>query len=1326
MKKIGTILSCVFFCLGLSLQTVHAQQAAVEINPNGYRNPLWLGFNMGGAWQTSNVAVDHAGLGAGFTIGQNYKTYTASPLFFGWRFRFLNAETFGQDSKRNYGIKNNQALNGSVDTTLNYAKNGGFVYNNFKMTLNEMSLEVLAGPNLIHKKNGSGPLAYVFGGVGMVQTQTMLDMKDANGNAYNFKGIDTANVMNKTQVLNALSTKQDHSYETAADGSATPTWHFMPSLGVGLGYQFHNTFQIGMEYKVTFAGNTPIDGIQWDNNNNALTAHNKYNYLGGFIKLGIGGKPHHESTGHVVKDDHITTPPPPPPPPSGVRPSIYLTYPNANPYTVSRSEGQLTAHILYVPYANDIRVTVNGTLVNTWHYNSSDGVLNGDFSLLEGNNIVTITATNAYGTDSKSQYFEYTVIHTNPGEQPPFITITSPVQNPFLTSANLVAVTAIVNNVYSSSEVQLKINGIGTSNFQFDPSSHVMNFVTGLGSGNNFIYISATNTGGTDSKSLMVNYTPVVVTNIHPPVVQFVSPGNTPFLTSVQNGQIMATVQNVTDPAQIQFMVNGQRHTDFTFAANTGMLTYNSSLFSGNNYFYLRATNEAGTDSKSIDVIYSAPVVSPPLVTIHTPYNNPYNTSSPSVLVRASVDNINFPNQIEITENGSPMQAFTYSVATRVLEFTAPLAIGSNAFVIRATNSGGSDSKSLTVMYSAPPVPRPVVTILSPIGNPYSTQANSISVNAVVDNVSSASQIGVTVNGVSYPNFSYFPGNRSVQFNFNLNTGENTFYITATNNGGYDSKTGIVLYNPIAAAKPEIQFISPAASPSMSNTSPLPVTARVINVHAPSQIQVLVNGINLSNFNYSLASQILTFNAPLNLGKNTLTVTAANNAGATTESVEVNHVNTVNGGGGIGKPVITITLPVASPYTTNLPSSTVDATITNIFSKNDIHVQINGGNFTNFNFNPSNSTLTLLTPLNPGSNYVLISASNVSGMDNKTTNLIYTPPVIPKPVVTFTNPGTNPFSTSVNRINLTAQLQHVSSANEIQFTVNGVSSTGFNFNPGNGIFTFVTNLVSGKNTFTINAANAGGTATGSQDVNYVPLVLGPKPVVTFTTPNLNPFPTSTLPFTCTVKVQNVVSADNIVVSINGTSFGSFNYNPSTQDLTFNTNLNAGPNTVTVSASNAVGSDSKTITVGYTPPRPMPKPAVSITTPFENPFMTTEQNVLITASVMFVSGSSSITVTCNSAPVSFVYDPNSHEIHINDGLVLGLNSFVITATNGSGSDSKTEKVIYSSPTTNNGGGGRQGYYFTSCNYRVKPYWFTGNGFSSKSSGHISDNRWNKSV
>src|SRR4051812_20071216 len=103
MKKIITSILFIASILSpgiLSSQTTH---------------PFELGFNGGASWQKSDIKMKKLGGGGGFTFGQMYLENENHFFDLGWRFRYLNAVTYGQDNQKSTGIKNNVVLNGITD-----------------------------------------------------------------------------------------------------------------------------------------------------------------------------------------------------------------------------------------------------------------------------------------------------------------------------------------------------------------------------------------------------------------------------------------------------------------------------------------------------------------------------------------------------------------------------------------------------------------------------------------------------------------------------------------------------------------------------------------------------------------------------------------------------------------------------------------------------------------------------------------------------------------------------------------------------------------------------------------------------------------------------------------------------------------------------------------------------------------------------------------------------------------------------------------------------------------------------------------------------------
>lgn len=1006
MKRIFTcfLLTAMIFLAGSSLaQTTH---------------PWELGFNVGAAWQQSDVKMKKLGAGLGFTLGQMYCQTETSPLDWGWRFRFLSANTYGQETKRHYGIQNNLVLNGGLDDSLNYYTSPGYVYHNYKTTLSELSLEVLIGLNRMRERTKVYP--YIFGGVGITKGIAKIDQLDASNMMYDYALLDSANASSQ------LGSLLDNDYETFADGNTSPRWKFMPSLGVGLGYQFTKGFSMGLEHKVTWALNDVLDGQQWSNSNATTGNNDRYHYSSIWLKFSFGRKAKPTSTNttdvttYTNNNTVVATKP--------EKPAITLTAPASGSATVSQQTYTITARITNINSISDIVFTGNGAGITNFTYNAGSQIFAAPVMLINGSNNYVITATNAVGSATANASIVYNM-PPPPQQLAPIVSITNPNINPFTTRDAVIGVGGTVMNITDRNQMQVSVNGAPTNSFTYSPATKAFMVNAALVLGANTFVVSATNPNGSDSKSTVVIYQQDASAFVGPPpVITITNPSANPYNTAVNVTSVTATVMNVTTSSQITVSLNGT-NVPFTFNAATHQLALNAALITGANSVTISATNPNGSDTKSRTIIYT-PVVSPkPIVTIINPAVNPYTTGVNVVPVNATILNVTAVGQISVSVNGSnlPTGALSFNAATASLTFNANLIAGANSVQVTATNVAGSDSKSTTIIYTQPvAAPAPVVTITNPSVNPFNTTVNAATVNATVLNVTSASQITVSLNGSPSSSFSFNAVTHQLVFNASLIAGSNTVSVTATNSSGADSKSTVIIYTaPAPMLPPVITITSPNVNPFMHNALSYTVKATVVNVTSASQIQVLLDATPTTAFTYSTTTKVLTYNATLHAGANSIKIVATNAAGSDTKSTTIKVLNTSGGtgadtpttepgkpvkggpGGGLGGasgatsgagsvgmgtsastpssggPAITLVTPSGTSVTTTDAVYTVVATV-DVPNQMNIVVKINGVATSTFSFNRTAKTLSIPLTLTPGNTVVTIEASGGSGTSSKT------------------------------------------------------------------------------------------------------------------------------------------------------------------------------------------------------------------------------------------------------------------------------------------------------------------------------------------------------
>ena len=1255
-------------------------------------HPVELGFNLGASWLQSDVKMKKLGGAGGFTLGQMYLQNDKSGLDWGWRFRYLNALAYGQDNKKSTGIANNPALNGFNNGNTNYNTNGGFVYQNHKTTINELSLELVIGANRMRNKTKVYP--YIFGGLGITKAVTKTNQQDGSGFLYDYASIDSNGTANASQITSSLNTMYDGSYETFAEGSEVARWKFMPSLGVGLGYQFSPGFSMGLEHKMTWALHDGLDGQQWNNDNTVSGTKDKYHYSSVWLKFSFGRKVKPVAT--TTTTTNIVTP-------TAEKPTVVITNPSVNSFTSTSQSFTVKATIKNVNSKSDIVLKYNGINNSNFTYDVNTKQFAFPLMLLNGSNTFEITATNASGnaTDNATVLYETQVVV--PPSPAPIVTITSPTANPFSTTMNNAMVVASVFNVTSPSQIGVTINGIATGSFTFNPSTHVMTVSSNLNPGANTFVISATNAVGSDSKSVTIIYSVANVTP--PPFITIVNPAVNPFTSNVSNLPINAIVQNVTSVGQISVTTTtGIVPTSMlSFNPSTGQLNFNANLIAGANAVTISATNVAGADSKSITIIYNQPVVSnpPPVVTFINPSVNPFSSSVASLPINALVQNVTAIGQISVTTTAGivPTSMLSFNPSTGQLNFNANLVSGANAVTISATNVAGADSKSITVIYNQPVAtsPAPVVTITSPTVNPFNTTTNVTTVNAIVLNVTTPSQISVLINGVSTSAFSYNVTTKQFTLTANLIAGANIVSVTASNASGSDSKSQTIIYTqPVAVQKPVVTITVPNVNPSNTSTAVNPITATVLNVISSAQIAVSINGVATSTFAYNVTTKQLTLSPTLIVGANIVTVTATTAAGSDSKSQTIIYTPPP----AAAAPEVTITSPNVNPYNTSTTPVTVSGSVVNVTSSSQIVATLNGVSAV-FAYNLITKQLTMAPAFISGANVITITATTPAGSDSKSTTIIYTPPVVtgPAPVVTITYPTVNPLNITIATSTVYATVLNVASSSEITATING-GTVPFVYNGTTKQLTITASLVAGANVVTIKAATASGTDTKSTTIVYTAPVVVPAPVVTFTRPIAPGGVSTTAVYNVEATVTNMSSSSGITVKVNGVAITAFTYTAGTNQLKFNANLVLGTNTVTVTATNASGTDTKSVMITYkknidplspdstnTPGVGRPKgtpigtgtstgtPAAgspTITFGLPNPYSSSTPVVNVTAVVNGIAIQTDAVVKVNGVAVTFVYTVKTKTISFTANVNVGPNTITITATNPSGA--RTETLI----------------------------------------------------
>jgi hypothetical protein len=463
-------------CLALFASTLFAQNTHFPARSAGW---VTLGIDGGTAFQTGDVKIDFKGYGGGLTLAKNLAYRPGGLLSFDLRGRFLLTRSFGLDTKRSYGIQNNDWLNGT-QSNANYLldqqapNDSSFVYQNFRNGMGELGLEGVLTFNRLRERTGL--VVSLFGGLGIDVYRTKIDQLDALGQRYNYFSINEKN--GNSQIKADLRNLRDADFETVVDETKV-TW--MPAVGIELGYQVTPHFVVGIAHKVTFSRTDLLDGQAWTNQNQPTGNNDLHHYTSLHLRWDLQRAQRTQ--------------------PAAEPPQINILAPQTNPYISQSAYANLRARVLHVRNKADIFCYLNG--VNQ-AFTLTETLLESNLNLRPGRNEVRIVASNTAGRDEAMTV----IIYEEKIEVPPTtryapeVRIVFPQRSPFTTNQDNISLVADVKYVQGSRNVQLKVNGV---NAQFSFAENLEANVR-LREGTNRIVVEASTPDGRASDEIEVIY----------------------------------------------------------------------------------------------------------------------------------------------------------------------------------------------------------------------------------------------------------------------------------------------------------------------------------------------------------------------------------------------------------------------------------------------------------------------------------------------------------------------------------------------------------------------------------------------------------------------------------------------------------------------------------------------------------------------------------------------------------------------------------------------------------------------------------------------------
>jgi large repetitive protein len=596
----------------------------------------------------------------------------------------------------------------------------------------------------------------------------------------------------------------------------------------------------------------------------------------------------------------------------------------------------------------------------------------------------------------------------------------------------------------------------------------------------------------------------------------------------------------------------------------------------------------------------------------------------------------------------------------------------------------------------------PDIEIIDPGSNPYMANTGSLFVKARIRNVNSADEVRYFVNGVStFFNFR----NNTLGASTNLRPGRNEIRIEAFNTAGRDEATLIVIWDdtrrtptqpPVPppppptneVRRPEVRITTPDRSPFTTDRSDIYLRSEVRYVADRRNIRVIVNGTSLDRFTFAEGVEA---NVNLREGRNTIRVEAQNGAGTASDEVIVEYRPRVAPPppppppANVPKPVVSITRPDRPSASVSEREYDFRATVTNVATKSDITLALNGNPVREFDFNSRNGEVSARLELRPNENNVLIRATNRSGSAEDAATIrreggIIAPPPPPpppppvpvKPEITINTPANNA-RFSVNETDWLATTKNVTDKSEITVIVNGATLSTYDFNRRTQQVSGRLTLREGSNTLTVRVSNRGGSQEASHNFTYTAPVVKKPPTVTITAP-ADRARLSEEKVDLTAPVTNIFSKDQVKVTLNGAPVNDFSLDRGGV-VRAGLILASGKNTIVVKVTNPDGQAEATSVVAYTPT--VVKPTVTFTQPNKRGSEKVSKNsYTFKAKVTGIDAAAQVTATVNNVSIKNVrYNARGQEVSFDATLKSGENTAVVTATNGAGTANAQAKVIY---------------------------------------------------
>ncbi len=530
-------------------------------------------------------------------------------------------------------------------------------------------------------------------------------------------------------------------------------------------------------------------------------------------------------------------------------PILTVVTPSNSGLSVNSPVFAFQANIQNMTTSQGVLLSLNGTTLS--NFTLTNGLLTASLSLQNGLNTIVLKGTNACGTDIKT----ITIFYSNCIA--PVITVSNPTNSTGIVTSAAYTFSANIQNITSGQGILLSLNGSAITNYSFN--NGLLSALVNLTSGMNTFLLTATNACGTDTETRNIQYNACTA-----PTVVITNPASISSTVSNASFAFSAAVQNAS-VQELSLTVNGVSVSNLNLL--NGQVSAMVPLANGNNEVILTATNACGTATKTVYIKYEECLA--PIVSITNPTSANSTVSTASYTFNAEIQNSGGGQGINLTLNGMVIPNASFSNGQ--LSAVVNLANGQNVLVLSASNSCGTDNKTVTITYEQ--CVAPIVSILNPVDLFYGVNSPIFPFQATIQNMSTSQGINLTVSGSTVSNFNFVNGNFTATLN--LPEGVNEIVLTATNTCGTATQLRTIRYQ--SCIPPVIDITTIPSSGNTVTTSGLSFTASITNYTPAVPVQFVFNGTEISTYQNTAG----LINAALTLipGQNTIELSASSLCG---------------------------------------------------------------------------------------------------------------------------------------------------------------------------------------------------------------------------------------------------------------------------------------------------------------------------------------------------------------------------------------------------------------------------------------------------------------